>query len=273
MSHYESCAFCPQLCRHVCPVAVATGREAATPAKLMTAVLLAKRGRIPPEDAARAAALCTGCGACREHCKYGIDVPALLARARAVFAPPYEPAPRLPIQGSSDLVAIQCDDRPWAPALARALGREVASLETSDHLGQAILEHPTRAAAWLSGLQGALAGRRAVSCCSRCIGVLDAARVAWVGLEELTEPRWRGPVFVCHGERTLPGAIIEPAPACCGGHGALERVHPSLVSDLAQAAVAQLPAGPVAAPDTVCRHTLRGAGGDVHDPIDLLLGA
>ena len=25
------CAFCPRLCRHVCPVAVATGMEAAVP--------------------------------------------------------------------------------------------------------------------------------------------------------------------------------------------------------------------------------------------------
>jgi ferredoxin len=164
MNRYQSCTFCPQLCRHVCPVAVATGREAATPAKMMSAVLLAQRGRIPPEDAARAAALCTGCGACREHCKYGIDVPAHLAEARTLFASPAQPVPLEPLRGSGELVAIQCDDRPWADALARALQREVACLVTPDHLGQPSLEHPARAAGWLSSLQAALAGRKAVSC-------------------------------------------------------------------------------------------------------------
>ena len=32
---FESCAFCPKLCRHVCPVAVGTGREAATPTAMI----------------------------------------------------------------------------------------------------------------------------------------------------------------------------------------------------------------------------------------------
>ncbi len=271
MNRYQSCTFCPQLCRHVCPVAVATGREAATPAKMMSAVLLAQRGRIPPEDAARAAALCTGCGACREHCKYGIDVPAHLAEARALFASPAQPVPLEPLRGSGELVAIQCDDRPWADALARALQREVACLVTPDHLGQPSLEHPARAAGWLSGLQAALAGRKAVSCCSRCIEVLEAARVDWVALEDLTQPRWEGPVYRCHGQRTLPGAPLDAPPSCCGGHGALERVHPALIEDIARAALAAFPDGPVATPDAVCRRALTGAGGQVRDPIDLLL--
>ena len=51
----ETCAYCPQLCRHVCPVAVATGLEAATPAKIMLVLLLAGRGQLPMDQAASAA--------------------------------------------------------------------------------------------------------------------------------------------------------------------------------------------------------------------------
>ena len=79
MSHlYELCAFCPKLCRHVCPVAKATGREAATPTAKMTVVYLVKRGLLPKELATQAAALCEGCGACTAHCKHQIPVAELL---------------------------------------------------------------------------------------------------------------------------------------------------------------------------------------------------
>ncbi len=268
---YESCSFCPQLCRHLCPVAVASGHEAATPAKMMAAVLLAQRGLIPPRDAARAAALCTNCGACQRHCKYGIQVPALLAEARAHFSSPASVAAIAPIQGAGELVAVQCDGRSWAPALAAALGQPVSVLPTEDHLGDALLEHRSRAAPHLAQLQAVLSGRKAVSCCSRCIQVLEAARVPWVRLDALLAPSWDGPVFLCHGELDFPGHPLDRAPTCCGAHGPLASQHPELAADVARAAAAQLPPSPVAAPDAACRNALRAAGAQVLDPIDLLL--
>ncbi len=77
---YETCAWCPRLCRHVCPVAVATGREAATPTSMMTIALLAQRGSVSAELAAASASLCLSCGACTQHCKVGVPVAARLGR-------------------------------------------------------------------------------------------------------------------------------------------------------------------------------------------------
>jgi len=268
---YESCSFCPQLCRHLCPVAVATGHEAATPPKMMAAVLLAQRGRIPPEDAARAATLCTDCGACERHCKYGIEVPALLAQARARYASPATVQPVPAIQGNATLVALYCDERRWGPALADALGQPVATMATSDHLGQALLEHRDRAAAHLASLNAACSGHKVVCCCSRCGESLDAAKISWVRLETLLPPTWDGPVYLCHGKLDFPGQPLERPPTCCGAHGPLEASHPALAADVARDAAAMLPSTSVATPDSACRNALRGVGADVRDPIDLLL--
>lgn len=272
-SSYESCSYCPQLCRHVCPVAVASGHEAATPAKMMAAVLLAQRSLIPPHDAARAAALCTDCGACQRHCKYGIEVPALLAEARAHFSSPAEVAAIGALDGLGELVAVRCDDRNWADALASELGQPVAVLTTSDHLGAALLDHRPLAAAHLATLHAVLAGRKAVSCCSRCIAVLEAARVSWVRVDALLAPSWDGPVYLCHGELESPGQPIDDPPTCCGAHGPLPVHHPGLAVDVARDAAARLPAQPVATPDAACRNALRAVGADLRDPIDLLLDA
>ncbi len=268
---YESCSFCPQLCRHVCPVAVATGHEAATPAKMMAAVLLAQRGLIPPVDGARAAALCTGCGACERHCKYGIEVPALLAQARSTLASATQPGPLRAVEGMGELVAVHCDDRRWATALSETLGQPVAVLRTRDHLGQAALEQRAQAAPHLARLQATLAGRRAVSCCSRCIDVLEAAGTRWVRLDALAPPSWTGPVYHCHGHTAHPGEPVPGTPACCGAHGPLDRIHPELAADVARHAATAMPSEPVATPDAACRHALRRAGAELRDPIDLLL--
>jgi ferredoxin len=267
----ESCSFCPQLCRHVCPVAVATGREAASPAKIMSAVLMAGRAHIPPEDAARAAALCTGCGACREHCKYSVDVPALLAEARTRYGHAAEVTAPRPPQGEGELVAVICDQRSWASVLAIALDQPVASLSTTDHLGWAALEHRDRAAPHLTRLNAALAGRKAVSACSQCLAVLDAAHVPRIRLDELLPPEWDGPVYSCHGDLPFPGQSVQDSPTCCGAHGPLASVHPQLAADVAREAASRLPPEPVATADSACRNALRSAGAQVVDAVDLLL--
>lgn len=267
----ERCAYCPQLCRHVCPVAVATGHEAATPARILATVLLARRGRVPPEDAARAAALCTDCGACQRHCKHGVEVPRILAEARATFAQPAVVSPIAMPEGAGTLVAVECDGRHWAPALARALDQPVARLVTTDHLGEAVLWNRARAAAHLTRVHAALVGRKVVSGCSRCLAVLDAAHVQRVRPEALLGTAWSGPVYLCHGQADLPGDRLSDAPVCCGAHGPLPLEHPTLAAEVAREAAAKLPPGPTATPDSACRNALRDAGANVVDPIDLLL--
>ncbi len=69
---YAMCTFCPRLCRHVCPVAVATGLESATATAMMSAAWLAMETGKPADP--DALALCLGCGACTRHCKHHVPV-------------------------------------------------------------------------------------------------------------------------------------------------------------------------------------------------------
>ena len=86
----QTCALCPKLCRHVCPVAVGTGREAATPTQIMTTLYRWTRGEVSPELAGAAVSLCTDCGACEAACGVDQPVPEILRRARLTLT---EPAP------------------------------------------------------------------------------------------------------------------------------------------------------------------------------------
>lgn len=98
----ETCAWCPRLCRHVCPVAVGTGRESATPTAMMTVALQARRGEVSTELAAEAASLCLSCGACTAHCKLHVPVAERLGRP----APPRPAAP--PASADGALVFAVC---------------------------------------------------------------------------------------------------------------------------------------------------------------------
>ena len=62
----DTCALCPKLCRHVCPVSVGTGLESATPTAILTEVLLAEQNPEHAELASQAIDLCTRCGACAD---------------------------------------------------------------------------------------------------------------------------------------------------------------------------------------------------------------
>ena len=96
-SPIDICAFCPRLCRHVCPVTVATARESATPTAILSVLRLAESGAIEPGLAREALELCNGCGACARHCALSMDVPGFLrARREGVEeAPDPEEARRL----------------------------------------------------------------------------------------------------------------------------------------------------------------------------------
>jgi len=268
---HAACTFCPQLCRHTCPVATATGREAATPARIVALLREVAAGRADPAEGARAAALCVACGACRDHCRYGVDLPALAGQARAVYAPPPAVAPLAAVEGAGALVALECDERSWALALAARTGQDVARLRTPDHLGDAILERRADAAPWLVRLRAALAGRRVVTGCSRCQAVLTAAGAACSWLDEVVPTAWSGPTHACRGGRALPGEPLAGLPAACGAHGPLARVHPALAQDVARELAARLPPAPVAVADAACRVALTAVGAAVVDAVDLLL--
>ena len=114
----QTCALCPRLCRHQCPVAVATGREAATPTQLMTTLLRWSRGEVSPELAGAAASLCTDCGACESTCGVDQPVPEMLRQARQTLLAPAAITELEMVDGGASLVAIECDDRTWGSALA-----------------------------------------------------------------------------------------------------------------------------------------------------------
>lgn len=78
----ETCAYCPRLCRAVCPVSNAEPREALIPWGKMTSLLSAEPSEVRLEPWG-----CTGCGACTELCRHDNPVAEVLIEGRAsVFA-------------------------------------------------------------------------------------------------------------------------------------------------------------------------------------------
>src|SRR5690606_20430343 len=131
----ETCALCPRLCRHACPVAEGTRREAAVPALLAETLLAWRRGRVSDEVAREAATLCVDCGACQRACHLHRPLPGLLREARTALLPEPAVAPLGHVEGDGELVAVESDERRWAEALAARLGRPIARLRTDDFLG------------------------------------------------------------------------------------------------------------------------------------------
>jgi ferredoxin len=128
-SDFESCVYCPRLCRHVCPVAAGSGGEAATPTAMMTGAWQWPRDSATAEEALESATLCTQCGACEEHCKLSRPVSALLSEAigRIRDAPS---TPPLEVLGEGSWVAVETDERRWAEALARHLSEHIDAPQT-----------------------------------------------------------------------------------------------------------------------------------------------
>jgi len=72
----DYCTYCPKMCRHACPVAVAEGSEAATPTWKAGLATLWRRGRLALRGAvAEAGYRCTDCGLAEKACLHGIDPP------------------------------------------------------------------------------------------------------------------------------------------------------------------------------------------------------
>ncbi|MBI2374510.1 MAG: (Fe-S)-binding protein [Deltaproteobacteria bacterium] len=78
-----TCASCPRLCRHACPVAEAQARETSSPWNLVVTSGLLKRGRLEAELVGALPYSCTTCGACTEACLHKNDVSLWVTLARA----------------------------------------------------------------------------------------------------------------------------------------------------------------------------------------------
>lgn len=267
---YETCTFCPRLCRAVCPIAVGSAREAATPSSMMSGPYLHAVGTISAEDAADLASLCTRCGACTEFCHLGRPVAPLLAEALGALTAPAAPAPFAPVQGEGALVAVICGDEDWSGALGALLGEPVASFRSPDHLGEALLDHPARFEAHAAALKAHFSGATLVVSDHGCSRVAEAAGLTVRALHSLV-PLPTGPVFhPCQGPR-LEGEPVAEALACCGAAWPLSTRHPEVAAEVAEAAAARLGGVQVCSPDHRCAAALRRHGASVVDPVSALL--
>lgn len=78
------CTFCPKLCRHACPVAVAEGRETTTPWGKMAALHHVAEGNLEHSDEVAATWwACTGCMRCKTFCDHDNEVATALNAGRA----------------------------------------------------------------------------------------------------------------------------------------------------------------------------------------------
>jgi ferredoxin len=237
----------------------------------MTTLLRWTRGEAPPELAGEAAALCTDCGACQNICGLGQPVPEILRQARQTLLSPAAIEPLQMVDGGATYVAIECDERSWAAALSQHLGRGVARLKTSDHLGTARLDHIQTATEHLVGLRDRLGGRTAIVACHGCAQMTAAAGIDTLHLHTLCPMPVQGTAHhPCHGPR-LDAETRPEALHCCGAAGPLARIHPEHARDLQAQAVRRLGEGPVCSPDARCATHLRDGGLDITDPIAHLL--
>jgi ferredoxin len=273
----ETCVFCPNLCRHVCPVAVGTGREATTPTAMVTIAWLglgeSPPAEVGPAEAMAAASLCVSCGACTAACVIERPVAALLADVRAagpaaaVEAPP---AIEEPAHKRAGIIAVECEGRSWSTALAGRLGEPVGRWITRDHLGEAAADHPSFAA-HARRLRERVGDRRVIV---SCLGCLRAARRAGLRVEHVAEViDWQpgGQVHhPCDGPR-LTGTPAPDALACCGACAPLSSAHPDVAAELGQANARHYGSTAIASPDARCAGWLRARGVAIEDPISFLL--
>lgn len=261
MSTVDTCTLCPRLCRHACPVAAGTGREAAVPTLIADAVLAWRRGEADADLARAALALCVDCGRCESACHLHQPLPDALGEARHALGLATAAAALAAVEGEGEDVAVEAR-RPFAAALARVLGRPVARWGTADSLGAAGRGGPGWAA-HLAGIRAALGGRRAVTADGDVARVLASAGVAWAWLHDVVDPGG------ADGLRSgCVGAPLAGALGCCGGGEALVAGAPDEARRLAARWVRE--GGPRVA-DVRCASHLRAQGYLVEDAVDRLL--
>ena len=79
--HSDACRFC-WMCRHLCPVELATGKEAGTPRAKGLMVSMFERGYPMDADAATMMYECMMCYACVNDCATGFEPPIYIREAR-----------------------------------------------------------------------------------------------------------------------------------------------------------------------------------------------
>ena len=89
----DACRFC-FMCRHLCPVQLATGKESNTPRAKGLLVSMFNRGTQMEESSAEVMYECLLCGACTDDCATGFEPPLFIREARtqaiaAGIAPAY----------------------------------------------------------------------------------------------------------------------------------------------------------------------------------------
>ena len=79
--HAEACRYC-WMCRHICPVGMATGNEAWTPRARGLLISAAERGTAFDESVAEAMYQCCLCDACSNDCATGFKPSIFIREAR-----------------------------------------------------------------------------------------------------------------------------------------------------------------------------------------------
>lgn len=250
----DTCVLCPRLCRHACPVAAGSSREAAVPTLIADVLHAWSQGQATEAEARAAATLCSDCGRCQDACHLHRPLPLLIAEARTTLLPDVE-APEIPeIAGDAAHVAILTDARDWSSAASGHLGSAVATWSVQGDLGAAGHGAPWFAA-HLVQVGALLAGRRAIVAHGGVARVLQLAGVDMVWLYELV-PAGQGSMPSCMGG----------AGRCCGGAPWLVEAHPLDAARMA----ARVPGEAVQA-DTRCAAHLRACGRPVRDIVDVVL--
>ncbi len=262
----DTCALCPRLCRHVCPVAVGTGLESATPTAILTSIMMAKRNPSAQNHAAETIDLCTRCGHCQDFC--GVDQPvvALLDAARSQIQPPPHRFVPPTIHGHTPTVAIICGAQDWSVALAEKTGQKLSTLRTNDHLGEAHRIRAHEAEAVTHVLATVFQGRTAISSCATCRQALIDADVSIETIESVRQdvpslPTWR----TCH---CPAGPSVKTLLRCCGARAPLALSHPALSATMAEEIRLRLDGQAVYVPDTRCAAHLQSAGVQALGPAD-----
>lgn len=250
---FTLCAYCPRLCRHVCPAAVGTGREAAVPSVLMTAPLLVAAGTWTLEEGLDATRLCLDCGACTRHCRAHVPLGEHLARWRAA-AGAGEQVGDIRIEGDTPLVAVFADDD-WRASVEGAYGT-LAACRSRDSLGYAAFR---AGASVLDKVREAFAGRRILTASGE---VETVATAAGIPVERLPAPEGQRYV-TCH-----EGAVDRPEQlSCCGRHAGFAEREPEAAAEIANENVRRMAGGSWTCADEGCADWLRRHGADIRGPV------